>query len=307
MAIRIGTRGSKLARWQAEWVAERLAHAGVETQLVLMKTLGDVKSGPIGTIGGQGVFTKEIQNALLKDRVDLAVHSLKDLPTETVDGLVLAAVPARASVADVLIANAHGSLDDLPPGAIVATGSRRRRAQLLAHRRDLEVRELRGNLDTRLRKLREEGMHAIVLAEAGLRRLGLERHITQVIPVTIMLPAVGQGALGLEIRVDDDATRTAVEVLDDARTHQAVLAERSLLKALRGGCLAPVGAWARVAIKEDREVLHLDAVVLNADGSERLEVSVSAPGDAAEQLGLDAAEQLLSQGASRLLESARDG
>ncbi len=306
MTIRIGTRDSKLARWQAEWVAGQLALAGVETQLIFVKTLGDVKSGPIGTVGGQGVFTKEIQRALLERRVDLAVHSLKDLPTDAVDGLALAAVPRRESAADALIANTAGSLDELPPGAIVATGSARRRAQLLAHRPDLNVRDIRGNVDTRLQKLREDGLDAMILAEAGLRRLGLEHHITQVIPKTIMLPAVGQGALGLEIRVEDDATRSGLQVLDHATTHLEILAERSLLRALRGGCLAPVGAWARVGHTEGkRSTLYLDSVVLNGDGSERLAVSVSGPVDTGEQLGLEAAEQLLSQGANRLLETTR--
>ncbi len=306
MTIRIGTRDSKLARWQAEWVAGQLALAGVETQLIFVKTLGDVKSGPIGTVGGQGVFTKEIQRALLERRVDLAVHSLKDLPTDAVDGLALAAVPRRESAADALIANTAGSLDELPPGAIVATGSARRRAQLLAHRPDLNVRDVRGNVDTRLQKLREDGLDAMILAEAGLRRLGLEHHITQVIPKTIMLPAVGQGALGLEIRADDDATRGTLQMLDHATTHQEILAERSLLRALRGGCLAPVGAWARVADTDgERDRLQLDSVVLNGDGSERLTVSVAGPLAAGEQLGLEAAEQLLSQGANRLLDATR--
>jgi len=303
MKIRIGTRASKLARWQAEWVSSQLAQEGVETELVFLKTLGDVKSGPIGSVGGQGVFTKEIQRALLDQQIDLAVHSLKDLPTDPVDGLLLAAVPPRESCADALVASVVRTLDELPQGAVVATGSARRRAQLLAYRRDLKVQDLRGNIDTRLRKLHAEGLDAIILAEAGLRRLGLDHNITQVIPKEVMLPAVGQGALGLEIRDEDAAVRKVVEALDDQTTHQAVLAERSLLRSLRGGCLAPVGAWARLTNEPAK--LHLDAVVLSQDGSQRLYVSLSDSLDQGEQLGLRVGEQLLAQGADRLLDAVR--
>ncbi len=303
MKIRIGTRASKLARWQAEWVSSQLAQEGVETELVFLKTLGDVKSGPIGSVGGQGVFTKEIQRALLDQQIDLAVHSLKDLPTDPVDGLLLAAVPPRESCADALVASVVRTLDELPQGAVVATGSARRRAQLLAYRRDLNVQDLRGNVDTRLRKLRAEGLDAIVLAEAGLRRLGLDHNITQVIPKEVMLPAVGQGALGLEIRDEDAAVRKVIEALDDQTTHQAVLAERSLLRSLRGGCLAPVGAWARLTNEPTN--LQLDAVVLSQDGSQRLYVSLSDSLDQGEQLGLRVGEHLLAQGADRLLDAVR--
>ena len=174
MKIRIGTRDSKLATWQAEWVAAELRTREVDTELVFMKTLGDVKSGPIGEVGGQGVFTKEIQRALLEGDIDLAVHSLKDLPTDSIEGLALAAVPPRERCGDALIASAASSIDELPRHAIIATGSARRRAQLLAYRDDLDVRDLRGNVDTRLRKLRDNQFDAIVLAEAGLHRLGLQ-------------------------------------------------------------------------------------------------------------------------------------
>ena len=306
MRIRIGTRGSKLAIWQAEWVASQLSQAGVETDLVQIQTLGDVKTGPIGTVGGQGVFTKEIQRALLENRVDLAVHSLKDLPTDSVDGLRLAAVPRREHAGDALVANRVGALDELPQGAIVATGSARRRAQLLAYRQDLTVHTLRGNVDTRLRKLREDSLDAIILAEAGLRRLGLEQHITEVISKGVMLPAVGQGALGLEARSDDMTTHDAVAPLHDETTFQEVLAERSLLRALRGGCLAPVGAWARrVDSAAEPDTLRLDAVVLSPDGTERLTASVTGAARDGGPIGLEAAEALISQGAHRLLEEAR--
>lgn len=306
MKIRIGTRGSKLARWQAEWVASELSRHGVDTQIIFLKTLGDVKSGPIGNVGTQGVFTKEIQRALLDEQVDLAVHSLKDLPTEPTAGLCLAAVPPRENCGDALIAKHAASLDELPEGAAVATGSARRRAQLLAYRHDLSVRDLRGNVDTRLQKLQdgdEQGqIDAIILAEAGLRRLGLQQHISEVIDKSIMLPAVGQGALGLETREQDEATREALQVLDDETTHQCVVAERAMLFTLRGGCLAPVGAWAR----QEADELRLDGVVLDGEGTRRVAASLTAPPSECRELGEHVAEALLKQGASELLDSARE-
>ena len=306
MKIRIGTRGSKLARWQAEWVAARLSEHGVDTELIFLKTLGDVKSGPIGNAGTQGVFTKEIQRALLDHAVDLAVHSLKDLPTDPTEGLCLAAVPPREACGDALVAKQVSSLDELPTGAIVATGSARRRAQLLAWRDDLVIPDIRGNVDTRLQKLHEgdngQQLDAIILAEAGLRRLGLDEHITQVIPKEILLPAVGQGALGLEAREDDATTREALTPLNDIPTQHAVIAERAMLRGLRGGCLAPVGAWARAA---EGDQLRLDGVVLNSDGTKKLAVSVDGNSTGCEELGILAANELLSQGADDLLDASR--
>lgn len=303
MKIRIGTRGSKLARWQAEWVASELAKHNVETELIFLKTLGDVKSGPIGNVGTQGVFTKEIQRALLDQQVDLAVHSLKDLPTEETDGLHLAAVPPREKCGDVLIASRVNSIEELPEGASVATGSFRRRAQLLAYRRDLDVRELRGNVDTRLQKLGDENLDAIVLAESGLLRLGLHSHITQVLPKSIMLPAVGQGALGLECRSEDTSAQEVLSCMNDPVSHAAVVAERSMLRSLRGGCLAPVGAWARLT--EDGK-LQLDAIVLNQEGSEQVSTTSSSDPAQSEELGILVANQLLAQGANDLLNTSRE-
>lgn len=302
MKIRIGTRGSKLARWQAEWVANELAQLQVETEIVFLKTLGDVKAGPIGNVGTQGVFTKEIQRALLDNDVDLAVHSLKDLPTDHTDGLALACVPPRELCGDALIAGEITSLDDLPQNAVVATGSARRRAQLLAYRPDLDVQDLRGNVDTRLQKLKDDdNLHAIILAEAGLRRLGLAEHISQVLPKSIMLPAVGQGALGLEIREDDNETRDALAPMTDQVTHQAVLAERALLRTLRGGCIAPIGAWARL----EGDELKLDGIVLNGDGTKQVTASAAAQPEQCEELGIRTANELLAQGADNLLHDAR--
>src|SRR5262245_54778381 len=244
--LRLGTRGSALARWQAEWVAARLSARGVAVELVPITTKGDVKTGPLGQIGGEGLFTKELQRALLERQIDLAVHSLKDLPTTPVEGLSLAAVPERESTSDVLVSAKAWRIEDLPPSAHVGTGSLRREAQLLHLRPDLIVEDIRGNIETRLRKLTDGQFDAIVLAEAGLKRLGLADRDVHIIPRSVMLPAVGQGALGIETREDDDQTQSFLQPLDHTETHQAVDAERALLAALRAGCLAPVGAWARV-------------------------------------------------------------
>jgi len=301
--LRLGTRTSALARWQAGWVAAELVKLGVCVEMIHIATQGDVSSRPLGAIGGQGVFTKELQRALLDGAIDLAVHSLKDLPTEPVPGLQLAAVPERESTRDVLVSRVAGSFAALPPGARVGTGSIRRRAQLLCARPDLQVSEIRGNVDTRLRKLDEGQYDAIVLAEAGLRRLGLGNRITQVLPTELMLPAVGQGALGIEARGHDAPTLETLAQLDHPVSHSAVLAERALLAALRAGCLAPVGAWARV--EGDR--LQLDAVVLSHDGRDRLSVSVAGLPEQAEALGHQAAAELAACGAAQLIAASRQG
>lgn len=299
--IRLGTRASALARWQAEWVAARLSELGATVELVLIKTGGDDTTTPITESGSQGVFTKEIQRALLDGRVDLAVHSLKDLPTERIDGLGLAAVPPRESPRDAFLSNKAATVEQLPNGARVGTGSRRRQSQLLHARPDLKVLDIRGNVETRVAKLDAGEYDAIILAEAGLKRLGLAGRITQLLLPTTMLPAVGQGALGLETRDDDRATIAVVKQLDDADTHASVLAERTLLAALRGGCLAPVGAWGRIVDGQ----LHLDAVVLSADGATRLAASVSGDVGSATSLGEEAAGRLIEQGAAELIAGSR--
>jgi hydroxymethylbilane synthase len=299
--LRLGTRGSKLAQWQANWVAQQLQQAGFAVEVVLISTTGDQRQQePIADVG-QGVFTKEIQRALLDDQVDLAVHSLKDLPTEPTPGLCLAAVPPRAAVGDALLSREGQTFDQLPQGAVIGTGSSRRRAQLWHRRPDLELRDLRGNVDTRLRKLHDGEFDAIILAEAGLSRLDLHAHITEILPLDWYLPAVGQGALGIETREDDATTRAAVGVLDHADTHAAVLAERALLAGLRAGCLAPVGAWGRVVNGQ----LMLEAAVLSVDGRQRLTAHrEGATGDAA-ALGQNAAEELIAAGATELIRDAR--
>jgi hydroxymethylbilane synthase len=302
-SLRLGTRASALARWQADWVAARLQELGVAVELVPITTQGDVKTGPLGQIGGQGLFTKELQRSLLDEQIDLAVHSLKDLPTAPVEGLLVAAVPLRESTADALISNKAARIEDLPPAARIGTGSLRRKAQLLHLRPDLIVEDIRGNVETRLRKLDEGGYDAIVLAEAGLRRLGLADRIKQLLAPPVMLPAVGQGALGIETRADDLRTRQLVAPLDHEPTHLAVVAERTLLLALRAGCLAPVGA---LSIAEGAR-LSLTAVVLSQDGKKRLAAAAAMTTSDAIHLGQMIAEELISQGAAELIASAHTG
>jgi len=299
--LRLGTRGSALARWQANWVSRQLGQHDVAVELVLITTRGDTKQGPIGSLGGQGLFTREIQRALLDDRIDLAVHSLKDLPTDPIEGLLLSAVPQRETVCDVLVSFGGQQFEHLPQGARVGTGSLRRQAQLLHARPDLEVSGIRGNVDTRLKRLEEGRFDAIVLAEAGLKRLELQDRITQVLPLSLILPAIGQGALGLETRAEDSFAQDCVAYLHHPASYFAVIAERTLLASLRGGCLAPVGAYGRV--EEDR--LDLDAVVLDPRGETRLSTTVSGLPEDAEQIGRQAADQLLAQGAGQLIAQAR--
>lgn len=306
--IRLGTRKSPLAKWQAHWVANQLTDIGFPVDLVYISTQGDKQSAPLSSIGGQGLFTKEIQRALLADEIDLAVHSLKDLPTEPVEGLMIAATPQRESVHDVMIfherllATGIKSIEQLAPNSKIGTGSLRRQAQLLSIRNDFLVEGIRGNVDTRLAKLDDGQFDVIVLAEAGLKRLGLGNRIDYVIPFQQMLPAIGQGALGLEVRSDDDFAHFAVSQLNDEDTMRTTQAERSLLAHLRGGCMAPVAARARV----EKNQLAMDAVVLSADGKKRIDVTHSDVSENAQQIGIAAAEQLLAAGANELIANARN-
>ncbi len=306
--IRIGTRGSQLARWQANWVAEqlRLVHPGLTAELVEIKTKGDRdRNSPLVAIGGVGLFTKEIQRAVLENSVDLAVHSLKDLPTERIDGLLLAAVPAREDPADALIAPRYHTLEALPVGARIGTSSPRRHAQLLFLRPDLEIVSLRGNVETRLHQALEGRLDAVVLARAGLHRLGLDRHVTERLEPPRFLPAVGQGALGIECRSDDTVVEALVRPFSHQSTYHAVLAERSVLAALQGGCTLPMAAWARDLVSNHAEQtgldLLLDAAVFDPKGRERVMVSLQGPYDDPEGLGRQAAQALFEQGAERLL------
>ena len=300
-SIRIGTRGSPLALWQAHHVADRLRPlAGPRPiEFVIIQTSGDViRDVALSQIGGDGLFTKEIQRALLARTVDVSVHSLKDLPTTYVEGLALAAVPARGPSGDAFVSKRHASFDTLPSGAVVATSSLRRRAQLLYRRPDLQTINIRGNVDTRLRKLLEQAdLDAIILAQAGLVRLGLEANITEILDPEWMLPAVGQGALGLECRADDADTLALLAGLNHPSAQQAVLAERAMLRGLGGGCQVPIGATATVT----ENTLTLRGVVLSPDGRQRIAAETTGTPDNAEQLGQLVANRLLEMGARALL------
>ena len=302
MHIRIGTRKSQLASWQANWVAEQLRGLGASIEMVPITTSGDVLTGALSSGGGQGLFTKEIQSALLDRRCDLAVHSLKDLPTKPTPGLQLGAVPRRAPVADALLTKANDlaspmSLMDLPTGAVIGTGSARRIAQVLMLRPDLQPREIRGNLDTRIRKLDDGEYDAILLAQAGLERLGWSQRISQVLPFEWMLPAAGQGALGLEIREEENDLKTLLQALNDADSLAAVMAERALLRELNAGCLAPIGTLAHVTSDQ----IHLRAIAVALDGSQALRTTVSGRRTDPEGLGRQAANQLRLAGVAKWL------
>jgi hydroxymethylbilane synthase len=298
--MRIGTRGSPLALWQAHHVTALLRDAApdLRIELVEIQTAGDQVQGvPLVQLGGEGAFTKAIQQALLEKRVDLAVHSLKDLPTFVVPGLVLAAVPPRGPTGDALVSIRHATFDTLPPGAVVATSSLRRKAQLLFRRPDLKLMDIRGNVDTRLRKLAEQSLDATILAQAGLERLGLGERITQILDDDWMLPAVGQGALGLECRTDDVPTRTVLDQIDHLATRRAAEAERAMLRGLGGGCHVPIGAKTLLV----NGTLTLRGVVLSPDGRRRIDTTLTGPMNRAESLGHELAQQLRAQGAEELL------
>jgi hydroxymethylbilane synthase len=258
--IRVGTRASLLARTQTGWVVEQLRSHGHAVEIVTISTQGDRRDDvPIAAIGGDGVFVRELERALLEGRIDAAVHSLKDLPTEETPGLTVACVPVRAMPFDVLVAREPCTLESLPAGAVVGTSSVRRVAQVKRLRSDLVVRPIRGNVDTRLRRLDAGEYDCLILAGAGLERLGLGGRITHVLRPDTFWPAVSQGALGIQTRADDRRLHLAVDPLDDSATHQAVRAERSCLAALAGGCLAPIGAWGHLA---DDGQLELGGCVL---------------------------------------------
>ena len=300
--IRIATRGSQLALWQSNWVADQLRKLDANVELIEITTSGDVQqTGPIAAVGLQGVFTKEVQAAVQAGKADVAVHSLKDLPTEQVAGLVLGAVPERENVADALVTNSAKTLAELPAGARVGTGSSRRQSQLKHLRPDLEVVGIRGNVDTRLRKIDDGEYDAILLAAAGLRRLGWADRITELLQPPLMLPAVGQGALGIECREDDPTARKLLSHLDHHETHQATAAERSMLALLHGGCSVPVGGWGRI----ENGQLALNGLVASLDGTQILKATASGELDDAEQIGQQVAEQLLAQGAAEVIAAAR--
>lgn len=301
----IGSRGSRLALWQAGWVRSRLneLRPGVEVRVEVYKTTGDIhRDVPLAVIGGKGAFTKELEEALLDARIDIAVHSLKDLPTTLPDGLAVAAVPEREDPRDALVLSAGSvvestSLTDLPHGAIVGTSSLRRQAQLRHLRPDVSIRDVRGNVDTRLRKLDGGEFDALILAAAGLRRLGFDERISAAVGAREMLPAVGQGALGVETREDDGATRELVSLLEHAPTRAAVEAERALLAALGGGCQVPIAAHGTI----EGGRLRLEALVAALDGSRVIRDALDADAGAAARAGETLAARLRERGADELL------
>lgn len=296
----IGSRGSKLALTQTYWVRDRLqAHNdSLEIEVLEIRTTGDQATGSLRSFGGAGVFTKELERALLEGQIDLAIHSLKDLPTQMHPELALVATPEREDVRDALIGPDLSSLADLPNGARLGTGSLRRRAQLKALRPDLEILDIRGNLDTRIDKAMRGECDAVVLAVAGLNRLGWQQRIGVHLSLDQVLPAPGQGALGLQMRADNPL-KSYVGALNHAPTQAAVQAERQLLQTLRAGCHAPVGAWAR--LEEDQ--LTLDGLVGHPDGTEMLRARHSAPLTDAQPLGEAVAAALREQGADALLQA----
>jgi hydroxymethylbilane synthase len=303
-AIRLGTRRSLLARTQSQLVAEALrARLGRAVELVEVTTEGDVSRAPLATIGGTGVFVSALRDALLRGEVDVAVHSLKDLPTTPADDIALAAVPLREDPRDVVVARDGLTLGELPHGARVGTGSPRRAAQLHALGLGFDVVAIRGNVDTRIRKVAVGDVDAVVLARAGIARLGRMDEVTEVLDPLQMLPAPGQGALAVECRAaDTDLVAQLRDAIDDPRSRATVAAERAVLGALEAGCSAPVGAMAEIAEGEDGDELWLRAVVLSADGAVSVRRSATgSPGDA-EKVGRGLAEEMLEDGAATLVE-----
>ena len=302
MKLIFATRPSALARWQTQWVIGALQ--GILPDLAceerVISTKGDrILDKPLPEIGGKGLFTQELEAELLSGAVHCAVHSLKDLPVQNVDGLTVGCIPVRAEVRDVLISKDGFTLSTLPSNAIVGTSSLRRAAQLLAARPDLKIESLRGNVDTRLRKALEGQYDAILLAGAGLTRLGLGAHVTEWLPLNVMLPAPGQGALAVQCRADDQTTLGLLASLDDESTRSTVTAERAFLSGLGGGCAVPVAAYAQTAVISHESGLKLTGLVISADG--RKAIRVMGEGTNALQVGNEMAEKALAQGADEIL------
>lgn len=296
--LRIGSRGSQLALWQANHVSALLRDRGHEVEIEIIHTTGDkITDVALAKVGTKGMFTKEIEEALAAGKVDLAVHSLKDLPTELPKGFEIAAITERQDPRDAFCSRHFGRIEDLPKGARVGTSSLRRQAQLKAVRSDLDIHPLRGNVDTRLRKLEQGEYDAIILASAGLKRLGKTELIKQIIPAEVMCPAAGQGALGIEIREGDTKTRELIAFLNDPNARAATTCERALLNSLGGGCQVPIGAFAE--LRNGR--LHLESIVADPDGSRVLRDSRD--GDDPERLGNESGASLLNRGGDAILEA----
>ena len=302
--IIIGSRGSELALWQAQFVKTRLDQQFPDRlfEIRIINTTGDqVLDLALSKIGDKGLFTRQIETELLSGAIDLAVHSLKDLQTEQPDGLTIGAVCVREVPNDAFVSKIASSIDDLPRGAKVATGSLRRKSQLLNYRPDLEIVEIRGNVPTRLRKFDESDLDGLILAYAGLHRLGLDERISQVIPFEIMLPAVGQGAVAVEVRDQDDGVRELMASLDDIPTRTCITAERAFLRRLEGGCQVPIGAHARL----ENSQVKLEGMVGSLDGRVVYRERVNGPIAEAESLGTCLAENLIKKGAAKLLDATR--
>lgn len=303
--ITIGTRGSQLALWQANWTRQAVMgrFPGTTVELLIIKTQGDrILDVPLAKVGGKGLFVKEIEDAMLAGRIDMAVHSMKDMPAKLPAGLCIGAVPERETPWDALISREGLPLDRLPEGARVGTSSLRRGAQLKCLRPDIEIVSLRGNLDTRLRKLETENLDAVILAAAGLNRMGLSHRITQVLTDSVMLPAVGQGALCIEVRESDPATAPVVAALDHPETRTVVLGERAFLNRLEGGCQVPIAAHGKLS----GDTLTLQGLVSSLDGATVIRESLSGPARDAEGIGVALAERLIAGGAGPILESLKE-
>ncbi len=297
----IGTRGSQLALWQAEWVQGQLKQMAPDLSVVLkrIQTSGDkIQDVPLAKVGGKGLFVKEIEEALLRKDIDLAVHSMKDLPAVLPSGLQIMCIPEREDPRDALLSRDEKKLDALPLGARVGTSSLRRQSQLLHARPDLHIEMLRGNVDTRLRKLHENHFDAIVLAASGLKRLGWDEQITEYLPIDVSLPAIGQGALGIEGREDDGFVQDLVSRLEHRPTRVTVTAERTFLARLEGGCQVPIAGHAVL----EGEELTLDGLVASVDGTRYVRYSLSGSAQEAEFLGTKVAEELLERGAHLILQ-----
>ena len=298
--IRLGSRGSQLALWQAEHIRSGIERrTGRPVEITKIKTTGDmILDVPLARVGGKGLFVKEIEEALLGGRIDLAVHSMKDVPTDLPDRLVIAAITRREDPRDAFLSRRYPRLEELPAGARVGTSSLRRQTQLLGLRPDLRIESLRGNLDTRIRKMEEGLFDAVILAAAGIRRLGWEAKITQYLPPEVSLPAIGQGALGIEIRRDDPETLETVSFLNDRETACAVRAERGFLKRLEGGCQVPIASFGRT----EGETIFLEGLVGRPDGSQILRARAKGSVSDPESLGVELAEDLLRRGAKEILD-----
>ena len=305
MKLIFATRPSALARWQTNWVINALknVHSDLDCEEKIITTQGDkILDKPLPEIGGKGLFTQELESELLSGAVHCAVHSLKDLPVENPAGLTIGCIPARAEVRDALISAKNYTIATLPEGAVVGTSSLRRAAQLLAARPDLKIESLRGNVDTRLRKALDGQYDAIILAGAGLTRLGLDQHVTEWIPLDVMLPAPGQGALAIQCRADDQTTLSLLAALEDDSTRKAVTAERAFLSGLGGGCAVPVAAHAELGIRNDELGITLRGVVASPDGKNI--IRVEGHGNNPLELGKRLADEAIAQGAQKLLSPA---